>query len=230
MTLFIKESKVDQAGAGVSRTLGCTCRTSRATCPVKLKATFKTWPATPWEAEAWLSRATDGERATKATVVASRAMAAGAVVKGHSARRSGALCYTRVGVAVPVAHAATWSSTMPRRRGKRGPATWSPPKGKRQRPRASRQRLPRRAICHRGKRWRTLPSRSRSTFAALAGAKRRTFLKTSTALLQLPGGLNVGGASRFKLLTTFTADLRRCQRCRAGSAGSTRQARERVDV
>ena len=39
-TLHIKKSKTDQEGKGVKRTLGCTCRTSKATCPVELYKNF----------------------------------------------------------------------------------------------------------------------------------------------------------------------------------------------
>ena len=40
LTLHIKKSKTDQEGKGVKRTLGCTCRTSKATCPVELYKNF----------------------------------------------------------------------------------------------------------------------------------------------------------------------------------------------
>eukprot|EP00439_Symbiodinium_sp_Y106_P058953 s2183_g8.t1 len=59
LTLHIKKSKTDQEGKGVKRTLGCTCRTSKATCPVELYKNFarafdKAFPGRD-RAKAWLT-------------------------------------------------------------------------------------------------------------------------------------------------------------------------------
>ena len=87
-------------------------------CPVELArdllaSPYKTWPATRDDPEAWLVRTTEGEHATKATVVSSWAMAAGTAIQGHSARRSGALYYTRAGAPVPeITYLGRWHSDL----------------------------------------------------------------------------------------------------------------------
>ena len=85
----------------MKRTLGCTCRTSKATCPVELYKNFarafeKAFPGRD-RAKAWLTSSPEGEKIIKVKLVNAWAKAAGRPVRGHSPRRSGTMFYVRAG-------------------------------------------------------------------------------------------------------------------------------------
>ncbi|CAE7395168.1 unnamed protein product [Symbiodinium natans] len=117
VTLRIKKSKTDQAGKGVRRTLGCTCRSSPATCPVELvknlaAAVDKALPGYR-SAKAWVACSTEGLQASKEKVVASWSKAASTPLRGHSPLRSGAMFYVRAGLSIAeVTYLGRWHSDL----------------------------------------------------------------------------------------------------------------------
>ena len=145
-TLHIKKSKTDQEGKGVKRTLGCTCRTSKATCPVELYKNFarafeKAFPGRD-RAKAWLTSSPEGEKIIKVKLVNAWAKAAGRPVRGHSPRRSGTMFYVRAGLSIAQVTylgggTPTSSSSTAKRRGRQTEAAASiqPPQSTKQRPR-----------------------------------------------------------------------------------------------
>ena len=118
VTLHIKESKNDQQGQGVKRTLGCTCRSSPATCPVecvkKLKERFlKAGLLEPKQEKTWITSTTQGNRAVKSQIVTAWQRAAGRPLQGHSARRSGTMFYVRAGLTIAeVTYFGRWHSDL----------------------------------------------------------------------------------------------------------------------
>ncbi|CAE7825569.1 unnamed protein product [Symbiodinium sp. CCMP2592] len=117
VTLHIRKSKTDQGGKGVKRTLGCTCRTSPATCPVELVKSFardfdRALPGLR-KGATWITCSPEGTRITDNKLVNSWTRAAGRTVRGHSARRSGTMFYVRAGLGIAeVTYLGRWHSDL----------------------------------------------------------------------------------------------------------------------
>ena len=116
VTVFIRASKTDQAGKGVSRTLGCTCRSDPANCPVELvKALTEAFDRSVGrrEGKAWLTSSSEGLQVTEDKLVGAWARAAGRPLKGHSPRRSGTMFYVRAGLSImQVTYLGRWHSNL----------------------------------------------------------------------------------------------------------------------
>ena len=117
LTIYIRKSKTDQAGKGVRRTLGCTCLWSTTTCPVELvkklaKAVDKALPGHRSNS-GWVACSSEGRQVVKEKLVAAWSRAAGAKLRGHSARRSGAMFYVRAGLTIAeVTYLGRWHSDL----------------------------------------------------------------------------------------------------------------------
>ncbi|CAE7542163.1 unnamed protein product, partial [Symbiodinium necroappetens] len=117
VTLLIKKSKTDQAAKGVKRTLGCTCRSSPATCPVELvkKLAAEVDKALPGfrDNHSWVACSTEGNKVVKEKLVAAWSRAAGRTLRGHSPRRSGTMFYVRAGLTIAeVTYLGRWHSNL----------------------------------------------------------------------------------------------------------------------
>ena len=112
VTIHIKKSKTDQAGKGVKRTLGCTCRSSPATCPVELIKNFA----------AAADKAVPGHRVAGGQVACttegykvSKGDGGGFVDKGsgHPTSRTRAMFYVRAGLTIAeVTYLGRWHSDL----------------------------------------------------------------------------------------------------------------------
>ena len=241
VTVYIKESKMDQESRGVSKTLVCACKTSKASCPVELalellELTRKKWPTARGDPEAWLVRTTEGEHATKATVVSSWSMAA---VQGHSARRSGPLFYTRVGVPVPeITYLGRWHSDLVFKYAEEAwesrPCNLEPSKGRR--PSSSKATQgqdpaePPPTVPSVEEFVMTKPKFVRSYGrSSIAHLIHDTADVTSSSWRTKCGWHFARGATHFKLLASLTPDLKCCRKCRFGPGGSARQANGQVE-
>ena len=113
VTMHLKLSKMDQAGAGVRRTLQCLCSGNSCDeeCPYHvtkdLVGKIEKYNGTGSPLAITKAR----ETATKSQIVKSWRWLFGQEVTGHSGRRSGALTYIRAGWTVSqVAHLGRWKS------------------------------------------------------------------------------------------------------------------------
>ena len=117
VTLLLRKSKTDQAAKGVRRTLGCTCRSAPATCPVELvkelaAATDKAFPGARGD-HSWVACSTEGNQVVKEKLVAAWSRAAGQTLRGHSPRRSGTMFYVRGGLSIAeVTYLGRWHSNL----------------------------------------------------------------------------------------------------------------------
>ena len=107
------ESKMDQEGLSVSRTLQCICSNGcNLECPFSVTEVLVN-AAMLRGANGSLSVNVDGKVATKAELVRDWKHLFGIPVTGHSTRRSGALQYIRLGWAVPqVGYLGRWKSAV----------------------------------------------------------------------------------------------------------------------
>ena len=117
VTLRIRKSKTDQAARGVKRTLGCTCRSAPATCPVELvkKLASEVDKALPGHRDnlSWVACSTEGNRVVKEKLVAAWSRAASRTLRGHSPRRSGTMFYVRAGLTIAeVTYLGRWHSNL----------------------------------------------------------------------------------------------------------------------
>ncbi|CAE7468205.1 unnamed protein product [Symbiodinium sp. CCMP2592] len=116
--LILEKSKMDQEAKGIKRTLGCTCGTNPKGCPVEIAKMLKAAHASsealgPPEGKSLLAVTSEGRPAPDELVVASWAFAAGLPLQGHSARRSGALRYVRLGLSIPeITYLGRWHSDL----------------------------------------------------------------------------------------------------------------------
>ena len=100
VTLTIPKSKTDQQAAGTTRTLGCCAKTSCARhCPVALAIRALAERPNAKETET-LFPDHQGKALTKLQLVTSWVKNLDENMSGHSARRAGAMLYTRMGVDV----------------------------------------------------------------------------------------------------------------------------------
>ena len=117
VTLLIPKSKTDQAGKGVKRTLGCTCRSCPTTCPVELVKNLaaemdRALPGHRFN-RAWVACTTEGNQVIKEKLVAAWSRAAGTTLRGHSPRRSGTMFYVRGGLSIAeVTYLGRWHSNL----------------------------------------------------------------------------------------------------------------------
>ena len=118
VTVTIPRSKCDQAEKGVQRSLGCTCSSSPATCPVEvayaLQQSFRRANLLGDHTQGpWITSSSEGEHLSGAHIVNAWARAAGRPLTGHSPRRSGAMFYTRAGLEVSViTYLGRWHSNL----------------------------------------------------------------------------------------------------------------------
>lgn len=112
VALWIPRSKMDQEAKGVTRTLSC-CGEAEClrSCPFAL-ATRALAESPNARAEDPLFPSQDGSTVSKELMVKSWMEQLGAGVSGHSARRSGAMMYTRRGMAVTdISFLGRWKSS-----------------------------------------------------------------------------------------------------------------------
>ena len=114
VTLVWTESKGDQEGASVSRTLQCLCPGAcDMACPYAVLEVLVNHACLQGNEGAALSVCDNGNRATKAQLVADWRNLFGNSITGHSTRRSGALQYIRDGWSVSqVAFLGRWKSSV----------------------------------------------------------------------------------------------------------------------
>lgn len=114
VTLVWHESKGDQEGATISRTLKCLCQDAcDMSCPYAVLEVLVNHACLQGNDGAALSVCKDGSRATKAQLVGDWRGLFGPSISGHSTRRSGALQYIRDGWSVSqVAFLGRWKSNV----------------------------------------------------------------------------------------------------------------------
>ena len=114
VTLVWYESKGDQEGATISRTLQCLCQEAcDMSCPYSVLEVLVNHACLQGNEGAALSVCRDGSRATKAQLVGDWRDLFGSSITGHSTRRSGALQYIRDGWSVSqVAFLGRWKSNV----------------------------------------------------------------------------------------------------------------------
>lgn len=114
VTLVWNESKGDQEGASISRTLQCLCLGAcDMACPYAVLEVLVNQACLRGNEGAALSVCSNGDRATKAQLVADWRNLFGSTITGHSTRRSGALQYIRDGWSVSqVAFLGRWKSSV----------------------------------------------------------------------------------------------------------------------
>lgn len=113
--LLWKKSKCDQTAGGTMRVLKCCCAGDRcdSECPywVSLDLVQKVLKKAPGTPHFCLQKKNPEKKASKTAIVKSWAMAFNMKVTGHSARRSGALNYIRLGWTIPqVSYLGRWRS------------------------------------------------------------------------------------------------------------------------
>eukprot|EP00435_Cladocopium_sp_Y103_P051234 s2172_g15.t2 len=114
VTLTWNESKTDQEGTSISRTLQCLCAGScDLKCPYAVLEVLTGQACLHGNLEGALSVCSSGERASKAQLVADWKLLFNDSITGHSSRRSGALQYIRKGWSVSqVAFLGRWKSNV----------------------------------------------------------------------------------------------------------------------
>lgn len=114
VTLTWRESKMDQEGATISRTLQCLCSGScDIACPYAVLEVLVNQAGLQGNEGAALSVSAEGTVATKAQLIADWRDLYGKEISGHSSRRTGALQYIRGGWSVSqVAFLGRWKSNV----------------------------------------------------------------------------------------------------------------------
>ena len=114
VTLTWRESKMDQEGATISRTLQCLCSGScDISCPYAVLEVLVNQACLQGNEGAALSVSEEGTVATKAQLIADWRDLYGKEISGHSSRRMGALQYIRSGWSVSqVAFLGRWKSNV----------------------------------------------------------------------------------------------------------------------
>ena len=114
VTLTWRESKMDQEGATISRTLQCLCSGScDISCPYAVLEVLVNQACLQGNEGAALSVSGEGTVATKAQLIADWRDLYGKEITGHSSRRTGALQYIRGGWSVSqVAFLGRWKSNV----------------------------------------------------------------------------------------------------------------------
>ena len=114
VTLTWRESKMDQEGATISRTLQCLCPGAcDISCPYAVLEVLVNFACFQGNEGASLSVCVEGTVATKAQLVADWRDLFGKDITGHSSRRTGALQYIRGGWSVSqVAFLGRWKSNV----------------------------------------------------------------------------------------------------------------------
>ena len=103
ITMYTPKSKMDQMGKGVKRSLRC-CGDSPCTrhCVWELLTLLKKEKLANQREDDYVFVDNSGGKVSKNNMVKSWMEASGQKVSGHSARRSGAMLYTRAGILGPV--------------------------------------------------------------------------------------------------------------------------------
>lgn len=114
VTLCWRSSKTDQVGQGVHRVLQCLCGSVCSdTCPFKVSKELVERVEKAQGASSPLSLDKSGEAASKHVVVKAWSSVLNYKVTGHSARRTGALRYVRMGWAISqIAYLGRWKSNV----------------------------------------------------------------------------------------------------------------------
>lgn len=114
VTLHWRSSKMDQKALGTSRVLQCLCYgTCEPNCPYKVSFEFVKKLEKAHGTGAPLCMDKNGAPASKHLVIKAWSMALDFKVTGHSARRTGALRYVRLGWAISqIAYLGRWKSNV----------------------------------------------------------------------------------------------------------------------
>lgn len=115
VTIFIPLSKCDQQGLGVRRTLQCCmCRSCPRWCCWRVwSEIWKAYRGAEREPQEYIFQDTERKRLSKAKMVEGWTMTIGEGVQGHSARRSGAMNYVRLGMPIQeLAFLGRWKSSV----------------------------------------------------------------------------------------------------------------------
>ena len=96
-SLTIPKSKMDQSGRGLKRTFGCCgIKPCRSTCPWRISVKIKNYVASAGDKNPLIADK-DGGKVSRYNLVKSWTEKIHLKMSGHSARRSGAMFYTREG-------------------------------------------------------------------------------------------------------------------------------------
>ena len=99
-SLTIPKAKMDQAAKGTRRTLACCgAKPCKSTCPWRISVRVKTWMAGSTEDDGLIADI-QGKPVSRFLLVKSWAESINPKMSGHSARRSGAMFYTRQGLSL----------------------------------------------------------------------------------------------------------------------------------
>ena len=114
ITVYIPKSKMDQMGKGVKRSLQCSGESPCARhCVWELLALLKKEKLANQREDDYVFVDNSGNRVSKSNMIKSWTEASGQRVSGHSARRSGAMLYTRLGLPVQeLAFLGRWKSSV----------------------------------------------------------------------------------------------------------------------
>lgn len=95
VSLMIPKSKMDQSKKGIKRTLACCgCKPCKSTCPWRISVKVKTHMAGEKDGDPLVANG-DGGRVSRYQLVRAWVAHVNQGMSGHSARRSGAMFYTR---------------------------------------------------------------------------------------------------------------------------------------
>ena len=115
ITIFIPLSKCDQQGLGVRRTLQCCMSRScpRWCCWKVWAEIYKAYRGAERDPSEFIFQDTAGRKLSKAKMVEGWAMVTNDEIQGHSARRSGAMNYVRLGMPIQeLAFLGRWKSSV----------------------------------------------------------------------------------------------------------------------